>query len=311
MTYPLNSLWRLTLKHSKQFFLSEEKSIIFLSKVQPISNQIKMSPKWMLRLRKYFHLMGFPSTLCGSVYEKTFNFIILAIHIGFGAWCSVCAFESFIDELALMELLDALNFFLYYTFSVVTYWIIIYDSHTKQRAENAFWTMFERSNDGVFSQCNVEMWSYLSPLICLLSADILSSIMAILFEQTSEFFTKIMTFTIIWIYDNRIFFYFLHLKVIAVQLRKIEIEIKRLQINFTKKRLEWIRHHYKLLHGMCEMVNTTFGLSNLASLLLSFHCAVTFLNFIYRQMHRKFHRFNMVWTNFRYFLIIDDHWVKC
>lgn len=232
------------------------------------------------------------SLVCGNVFGKSVNIIILSIHIILSVWCSLCAFDVFIHLSTLMEFLDALNFLFSYTFCAVTNWIIIYDSCTEQRLKNAFWSLFEQIHDGIFSQNNVEIWSYLSPSICLLSVDILLLTMAVTLEKTTDLFTKTMHFTFNWTYDNRAFFYFLHLKVIAIQLQRIEIEFKRLQINFTQKRLEWIRDHYKLSHDLCEMVNATFGLSNLAMLLLGFHSAVTFVNFIYRQIHRKFDKFS-------------------
>lgn len=236
--------------------------------------------------------MGFQSAECVNIIEKSLSFIILSIHIGLSAWSSAYVFHSFVDELKLMELLDAMNFLLHYTFGALTYWIIIYDSCTKYRLEVAFWRMFEKTHDGIYSQSNFPIWSYLSPLICLLSGDILSSTMALTFENTSDSYTKVMEFTFMWIYDNRGFFYFLHLKVIAAQLQEIEIEIERLKTHFNEKRFEWIHDRYKMLHEMCEMVNAIFELSNVAILLFSFHSAVTFLNFVYRQVHNKFIKFN-------------------
>lgn len=249
-----------------------------------------MSLKWIINLRKYFHVMGFLSKTGDNVREKLPNFIILTIHISLSAWCSLCAFESFIEELNLMEFLDALNFFVYYAFFAVTYWLIIYDSYTKQHDESAFWNMFSQINDGIST--NIGKWMYLGPLVLLFGGNIIVMITIAFYEDTSGFFTKAMSFIFLWIYDNRVFYYFLHLKIIAFQLQKIEIELKQLQKKCRRKRLKWICSYHKLAHEMCVKVNSSFGLSNLAMLLLCFHCLVTFLNFIYRQLHQKFYKFN-------------------
>lgn len=89
--------------------------------------------------------------------------------------------------------------------------------------------------------------------------------------------------------DNRLFFYFLHLKIIGQQLWQIDNELKsKMQKRFVKNRFKWIRSNFMLVHGMTQHVNNIFGCSHMILILLSLQCAVVFLNSFYRLFNGKF-----------------------
>lgn len=253
-----------------------------------------MSPKWITHIRTYYSVLGCPSNMSNGFREKCTRFTMWIVHIGTCAWCTCYAFKSFVDELALMEFLDALNFLLYYTFSVATYWLIIYDSYTKQHEERTFWQILSQINEAFHRQSSMRKWSYLIPMIVLLVGDVFLVILSSSLEKTTELLTKIMHGIFLLVFDSRIFFYLLHLKVISFQLQQIESKTKlnRSQINCTGKELKWIHDYSNLVDEMSIRLNAAFGLSHLALFLISFHGSVTYLSFIYRQIHRKFFKFN-------------------
>lgn len=252
-----------------------------------------MHPKWIKYIQIFFNMIGCTSNYNGGFGENSIRYLIWSLHICTCSWCTIYAFKTFFDQLLdLMEFLDALNFLIYYIFCSTTYWLIIYDSCTKQKEESAFWQTFTHINNRFYSQSTIEKWSYLIAMICLLVADVSMLIITSIVENTSEPYTKLMHLIFLLICDSRIFFYLLHLKVISFHLERIETESKRSKKNCLKMHLKWIQSYFNSIHEMSVYMNLAFDLSNLALFLLSFYCSVTFLSFFYRQMQRKFFNFN-------------------
>lgn len=247
-----------------------------------------MFPKWVQCTLKYYSLFSFHFIRTVTIGGNRITRLICLFHIGLCTWCSFGS--TFADELeTLMERLDALNFLLYYITSALTYTLIIYESCSNRSIENEFWKIYSRINNEFCRQKNVENRCNLIISAALCAIDVFIAILSIAGEHTtsSAYLMRHHIFLIIW--SNRILFYLLHLNVIDLQLRKSEAginEIQRLEL------FKWIRDYYELVHEMSDQVNVIFGWSHLASILLNFHSVLTFVNFIYRQIHRKFDRFN-------------------
>lgn len=254
-----------------------------------------MFPKWLRNILKYFSLWSFHSVPFVKIGGTITTNVVLIFHIGLCAWCSFCAYREFIRKQALMEFIDVLNFFLYYITSASLYWFIIYDSYTKKREQQLFWETYGRANKRLRSKLNLEKGKYLTVMILLIIADVFVCAIALIREIKTDF-GRIMHFTLLTVFDHRICFYFLHLKVIAFHLKEIQAQIKAITARnsnvLSMQRLHLIRDQYKLVYEMSDSVNRIFGISHLILIMLSFHSSVTFLNFSYRIFHGKFQKYH-------------------
>lgn len=252
----------------------------------PNIERVAMYRKWVERFLKYFSLWGFhvvPTLKFGGDITSA---LIFVFHFGLSSWCSYTAYNQFAKKLALMEFIDMLNFCLYFITCSSLYWFIIFDSYTKKREQKHFWIIYQRANEK--SQLSVKKGKYAAVLIMLIMADLLSCILALIHENETDV-GRIMHFTFLTVVDHRVFFYILHLKVIAFQLGKIKTEINQeLQSN----RLLFIRNQYEHAFEMSDHVNKIFGISHLVLIMLTFHSSITYLNFIYRLLQRKFNKYN-------------------
>lgn len=260
-------------------------------------------PNCLAYILAYFSLYNFYTT---PEEKKLFRYLKLCIHISLAIWCTFISFQSFSELICLMERLDVLNFIIYYTNHSLTYWLIIYESYKYRADIRGFWNLLTQIDDQYFNQLTFKPQIYLLIVIVIPFIDVACNTFAIFNEQTSRTVQKIMFLIFINVSFNRLLFYLLHLKVIKFQLQRIQIELYRIKnsdrFNITniqsntnfecKMRFKWIRNYYCIVHEMSQLVNSTFGWSQLAFVLLNSHCFITFINFFYRQMNLKFVGFN-------------------
>lgn len=111
-----------------------------------------------------------------------------------------------------MKFIDALNLFTYNSAAIVLYFPVIYVFYSNQNHEQNFWKKFTKINREFCGQNDLKMWSCLNKLILLDD---------ILFEYKTNYIIKLMSFISFVILDSRIQLYFLHVQIIAFQLRNI------------------------------------------------------------------------------------------
>lgn len=269
-----------------------------------------MVPKCVSYFLFYYRLCGFHPECSVNKRQKLLNSLILMCHIVLSVWCAIRAYGTFIEEQSIMEFLDAFNFFTYYLNLILLYWLIIYDSYINRNTENKFWQIFFQINNKFCSHTNFQIRTYLISLVILTFANVFVLLFSILRKNSvGSAASMTMHHILIYIFDQRLFFYVLHLKMIASELWAVKfelIQVKRLNrynqnntrkarsmmCKFEEKGFKRIREYYELVHEMSSCVNICFGWSHLALIIMSFHSLVTFLNFIYGQLHDKFSRYN-------------------
>lgn len=253
-----------------------------------------MCPNWIKYTLKYYSLFAFHFISVARFGGSVINSLIFLCQIAICAWCSFISFESFAVHMRLMAFLDALNFFIYFLTCALTYWLIIYDSYTNRSIQHKFWQIFIRIDKDYQNQCSFSDWHYLCALILRSAINIFLIMLAYFKENAIGPYEKIMNLIFLNIFDHRIFFYLLHMKVVAFELQKIEEKLKQNRtINFiTKCQCKWFGNYYNSIYEMVDHMNNAFGWSNLAITLLNFISSVVFSNFIYSQFNHKFNKFD-------------------
>lgn len=244
-----------------------------------------MYPKWIVNILRFYHLYGFYMIQT----EKSISFIVLLVHIILCFFASVVALAAIIGDHSFFENLDVVNFLSYYVASVITYWLIIYDSFANRSLQFKFWNLFDRMNQNYGKSMKMKKGAYLTGCIALSLIDTIA--FGLFFcDDTIPTFNKILHFFFLGVFDNRIFYYILHLKLIASKLQKIEIQMKHHQGSWTEKQFKLISNQYRLTYEMSDCVNMAFSWSQVALVMLTFYTSVTYLNIVYRLAHAKFNR---------------------
>lgn len=248
----------------------------------------KMLPKWIIAIFKFYSLWGFHSMPYLRIGENHIKIFILIIHIVLCIWCTINVLNTFSKLLAFFEFIDALNVYVYSTVCAFTHCLIIYDSIANQKAQNAFGQMILVSFERYSTKISIPKRCYLTTLLFITISSFTFSISSIVFDKKhlSDFATKFIYYIYLNMFDCRMFFYLLHLKVIAFKLRTIETKLKKSNLNDTQ--LKWCRDNYRLTNEMCNILNEIFGWSHLILILLCFQSSITLLNSVYSQIQKKY-----------------------
>lgn len=78
-----------------------------------------------------------------------------------------------------------------------------------------------------------------------------------------------------------------------------ELDDKSIIHNRTKQ-INWLRNYYDEMYKISNHINSIFEWSNVALIMLSFYSIVTFLNFIYSQIVRRFLKYQSGLLIFRH-----------
>lgn len=242
-----------------------------------------MTSSWIIRMLKYYSLWGFHSIPFIRFGGNRMNLLIGYGQVLLCVWYMYIAFSPSETRKTLMLRLDVMNFSLYFITCIITCWLIFYDSYTKQAFQIKFWKQIMLVEQGCFEKMKLYKWIYLVTLALIIFIDTFIFVFALLDKSSSDLKGKMVHFIFLCITDNRTMFYILHLETIAYQLRKIEIQLKRLKVH----NFRLFRKNYALVYEMSNYINSIFGLSHLALILISFHTSVTFLCLLYRQVNKQ------------------------
>lgn len=258
-----------------------------------------MLSNWISSFLKYYSLFGFHSCCLARIGGKLIADCIFFIQFGLCIWCTILAFKKFDEDKRNMEFLDALNFFGFYLTSCLTYWLIIYDTYKNRRIGNAFWQRFIRINAEFIIHIDVDKWDFFGGFIAMGVID-LALLMITILRTLNNSSDYVFHYNFIVIFDQRIFFYLLHVKAVTLQMRKLLYIIKN-----QRNANPMIFGDYHLIYEMINDMNKAFGWSNLGLTLFNFHASVTFANFIYRQRHNRFYKLNAGSILIHFFFFLD------
>lgn len=175
---------------------------------------------WINSFSKYFSLFGFHSIVSAKFGGKRFRHLTFAIQIVLCIWCTLYAFRTFIAEKRSIDFLDALNFFIFYLTTAVAYWLILYDTCKNLSIQNAFWQRFDRINDKLSVQIDLNGWDFLGAFIAICVIDLILFVLTIIriLNNSSDY---VFHYNFIIIFDQRMFFYLLYLNAVILQMRRI------------------------------------------------------------------------------------------
>lgn len=268
-----------------------------------------MIPNSVAFILKYYSLYNFHSLSSAKVGGKFIRCVILIFHVSLCTWCTINTLVYLTEMPAIMTRLDALYLLGYYCSCAMIYWLIIFKPYAIQSVQNAFWQNYLTIHNRFCFETEIKKRNNLITIVLLPVIDVVVFLIAVTNDHATRPSIKMMHFIYLDLCAHGMYFYVLHVKIIAFQLRQISMELKKIREFVTyrvyqqkrsveqnhqwiKERLNWILNYYKIVYDMSDNVNRIFGWSHLALVLLSCYCIFSFLNFFYRQLEKKLNKFN-------------------
>lgn len=252
-----------------------------------------MLPKRVVRILNFFDLFAFNSGSTRLSSNQQIAYVIQFAHTSIAVIFTFIYFKFLIETCEAYGLFSTINEGLQYSASLLTYWIIVLESHIYRHSHLKFWGIFQQINEH-FYQSNAKFHTFR-----IKHAEF--SLMIFLFTTINIFqfgITLLLAsyFVLIRMCHTRVFYYIFCLEVIYLQLENIEKEVKKFQGPLNnpnlKKRLKWIREYFHLVHNMTFYFNKICGWSIAVTTLTCFYYVLNALNWIY------FSYMYSIYTNF-------------
>lgn len=256
-----------------------------------------MQPNQIKQFLNFFDLCGFCS---GSsnwfCTRRSINFVMFA-HFLLAIFFTFSQFYYFRVFYSNLEMLETISELVEVSATLYTYYLIILDANVHRTAHKYFWDILWQIDNCFCSQFELTCRIYIFKLVIFFLLTFLILIRNMWFSL-AEFLTISIHLVIVKICQIRLLYYLFCLEVINSQLKKIEHELVTMKgthaiVNFQMQsfhafemqRFRWIREYFHCIYDMVEIVNEIFGWSQVAAILLNFHCLFTDFNYFYIHYH--------------------------
>lgn len=239
--------------------------------------------KWLFYLLVFYELCGFHHSTRNN--KKSIKYLIITVQFSL---IFIFTMNGTHYILAISENFDILgkwNFVIFYFAILTTYWMVIIESYIQMPAHRSFWNVYGRLE-------NVGQWKRLYLFKYALHLFTFVIMLGISTQDTMTNTGSILIhYFLLFMCNNRLFYYLLHLKLIKFELEQIKRTLNCHRFNYESKLLVILKNTRKKLQRIYELtnyLNTFFGCSQFGIILISFYTFLTYLNFIYQQIDGKF-----------------------
>lgn len=263
-----------------------------------------MHPRWINCLLFYFDLWGFCTQFGKSSLHQNFDRVVFILHIILASVCSISV-TMYLRTFA-ADKLGTYNDSLKLCGILVVYWLSIFESYIQRHSQRTFWDIIHEIDKQFCSHRNLYFKTYLCKIILYYIISILMHLnyaYRLIIAKQSELYFFWFCYTIILLfYTNRLFYYLFFLEFIEHELNVINREIGQLLISyksygvtrtsftksFHRNRFKWIRKYFVSVHDMFSIINSVFGWSNVANILLPFLIFLADINWFYWRIFNKY-----------------------
>lgn len=271
----------------------------------------------MLNLLFYFDLWGFCTQFKRSPKQPNFHRLILVTH-SLIASVATSLILKYIrrgdDELSLRAVNDVLKF----TVLLLVYWLSILELYSKRYTQRQFWYIVHYIDTRFCSLQRFDLGKYPSKLRIYFILSLF--VYCIDFKQL--FSVQFVSFWlcylyVVWIYQNRSFYYLFYLEWIKQELKRVKHETDEIvqtyqtstlqtknyvMKQFHRNRFKWLRQYYGSIYDLSDAVNSVFGWSNVVTILVSVHLILADTNRFYWKIFNRYNT-SVIRKLFRIFFI--------
>lgn len=267
-----------------------------------------MHPKWMRNLFLYFSLLGFFPQFKRHPNQEKIDMLIFAIHL-IGISIATFFIWMYLTR-PVDDTLGTVNDVLKFTVLVGSYFLSIFELYAKRNIQKRFWILFRFIDQHLCNHERFSMAKYLSKMIIYFAVAILCYLVyfqSAVWSANDKYSNFWLSYIYaVLIYQNRLFYYMFFMETVSCELKLIDRELtemlfycnslnsKRVHTKnmfldkFHRIRFKWIRDYYAIIHQMNGTINSVFGWSNVAAILLSFHLLLTEINWFYWKLLNKY-----------------------
>lgn len=266
---------------------------------------------WIVLLLKFFESLGFFTEFSTkNRSNRTYSTLLLLFHCLIGCLLVfICVnfqskqFPELDDERVILT-----NGYIKYFSSSACYWLTVIELYTKRHNLTRFWQIL-----GQIDQCHCQHTRFSIQIYFIKCIELLSVITVThIFRTRYLMIDDPVTFWFVYTYFFamkisicRSFYYLLYIEIIKHELRMIENEVREMVKcsenfgsavkklsglhRFQENRFKWIREYYQLIYELTRCMNSTFGVSQLATIIFCFSILVTDLTWSYWTFKGKSH----------------------
>lgn len=255
-----------------------------------------MYPRWMCNLLFQFNLWGFCTEFKNSPRQTNFNRIIFCLHF---ILCTIFTFFliAYLRR-PIQNVLGIVDDGIKFSVMLLVYWTTIIESYLSRKTQKQFWDIIEKIDQQFCSHRQIYFKVYIIKMAiyftCLLLY-LLNNFQQILPDSDLYYFWVFYTSFHVF-YNVRLFYYLFLLEFIKYELTIIDKEVgeilnsiekcrlqsaKEFLKKFHRNRINWIQKYYAMSFDLCGIVNSVFGWSNVAAVLLPILLVLTDVNMFY------------------------------
>lgn len=264
---------------------------------------------------KMFDVWGFDTGLTSISKNRQICACIHFLHIAFAIIFALYKFHLIVELFALIGPLRTINELIQYSIALYSYWLVIFDSIVYRRRHHDFWKI-HREFDKYFCSQTMDLQRYLLKFIEFFPINIFLYTMIYATNSFPDSNSVFVFLFLITICQLRIFYYLFCVEVVKCHLRRFENEVLGLKnrLNFGNNmqniplrireqsslfpfeltRFKWIRNYFHSTHAMMEVLNDTFGWSQVAAVIFCFYSFATDLNWLYSCLDEFSFRQNVI-----------------
>lgn len=239
------------------------------------------------RVSFIIHFFDFWGSFTEYSYSPRFQqviCIVFMLHICFAVF-STLFIGYVLFSIKSLKLLDKINEFVQYQYSLYSYYIFLIESYLHRQEQRSFWKIYEQIDDKSGFKCH----SYSRKLIEFFVVVFAANVICIYLTDVE---TNVwIVYTILSVVNHvRLFYYIFYLELLKSELKFVEkqiremIELSRFSYAYNQHRnrhFKDIRIRYSIICDLIDHLNEIFSLSNFSTMLYHFLYLFSILNYAY------------------------------
>lgn len=250
-----------------------------------------MCPKWMSKLLFYFDIFGFCTQFNKIKNQSKVYRIIFIIHVLLATASSFIIWAYLKRSTA--DKLGAINDAFKLCLTPVVYWLSICEHYSKQQMQTKFWNIIQQMHEKSHAHHKPRFRAYvlvISTYSLLYVLMYFNYLFRIFTDYKLAFMLLWSSFTFVGLFRiNQFFYYLLCLEFLKTELEMIELNIEGILNECNSSDcFKLIRQFYDSIYDLKEIVNSVFGWSNVAAIVVSFQLVLAEINWFYWRIFNNF-----------------------
>lgn len=244
-----------------------------------------MITKRLLYFLEFFALCGFNAGISDFTKSSKYRYFILINLVTMALILTWFHFYLMIEFYPLLGVVESISESLQYLASLITYWLIIFDSILNAKYDRNLWKILQKIDKRFSILMTFSYHRYMIKFIEFHSVTILLFVARPMIHVYADIIIEIAYNILFKMCHIRIFYYIFCIEIVHFQLTVIKNDLENMKLisrrRYSVRHFKWIRDYYSCVHELTNHLNRIFGWSHVAVILFCFYLFVTDLNWFY------------------------------